>query len=492
MVSMPESLGKYRIAEVLGEGAMGVVYKGYDPGIRRTVALKTVRRQLLESTEHGLSMAARFRNEAQAAGRLSHPGIVAVYDYGEEGDVAYIAMEFVEGNSLAQYLGNKVRFSDSDIIGVVAQLLEALEHAHANGVWHRDIKPANILMTRDGRIKVADFGIARVDAAGLTQVGSIVGTPSYMAPEQFLGLEIDRGVDIYGSGVLLYQLLVGRAPFVGPTESLMYRVVHEAPVLPSAVPGFDRGTRFDLVVATALAKDPKQRYASAGDFRRALLAAAGQAVAPTVSDETVIAVPTRRPPAAPSASSPSNPSSPGMTGVAGGSGDIQGSVPPPLDDKVLAQVEMTLARHVGPVASVMVRRVARSCEDLPTLLARLADQVASPSAKAAFLEQTTQVTTPSGGTRRTSLSAVITAGSAGSAGTARAARTATVARPLDEAVVAQAGKLLAQHIGPIASVLAKRAAARSPDREAFYGALTDAVPDAAARERLRAALARLI
>ena len=493
MVSTPESLGKYRIAEVLGEGAMGVVYKGYDPGIRRTVALKTVRRQLLESTEHGLSMAARFRNEAQAAGRLSHPGIVAVYDYGEEGDVAYIAMEFVEGNSLAQYLGNKVRFSDSDIVSVVAQLLEALEHAHANGVWHRDIKPANVLMTRDGRIKVADFGIARVDAAGLTQVGSLVGTPSYMAPEQFLGLEIDHGVDIYGTGVLLYQLLVGRAPFVGPTESLMYRVVHEAPVLPSAVPGYDRGTRYDLVVATALAKDPRHRYASASDFRRALLAAAGQVVAPTVSDETVIAVPTRRPAAAPSAASPSNS---GMTGLASGSsGSTDRSGGAPFDDKVLAQVELTLARHVGPVAAVMVRRVARSCEDLPTLLARLADQVTSPSARAAFLEQTTLVTTPGGGTRRTSLSAVITAGSAGSAGsagTARAAGTATVARPIDEAVVAQAGKLLAQHIGPIASVLAKRAAARAPDREAFYGALTDAVPDAAARERLRAALARLI
>jgi len=486
---MPESLGKYRIAEVLGEGAMGVVYKGYDPGIRRTVALKTVRRQLLESTEHGLSMAARFRNEAQAAGRLSHPGIVAVYDYGEEGDVAYIAMEFVEGNSLAQYLANKVRFSDSDIVSVVVQLLEALEHAHANGVWHRDIKPANILMTRDGRIKVADFGIARVDAAGLTQVGSIVGTPSYMAPEQFLGLEIDHSVDIYGSGVLLYQLLVGRAPFVGPTESLMYRVVHEAPVLPSAVPGYDRGTRYDLVVATALAKDPRHRYASAGDFRRALLAAAGQAVAPAVSDETVVAVPTRRPPAAPSAAGTG---SPGPTGMASGSGSVDRPAPAPLDDKVLAQVELTLARHVGPVASVMVRRVARGCEDLPTLLARLADQVANPSAKAAFLEQTTQVTSGGSATRRTSVSAVVTAGSAGSAGTARTSGLATVARPLDEAVVAQAGKLLAQHIGPIASVLAKRAAARSPDRQAFYGALTDAVPDAAARERLREALARLI
>jgi serine/threonine protein kinase len=173
-IAHPERLGKYQVTSVLGEGAMGVVYKGFDPGIQRVVALKTVRRQLLENNDQGPGMAARFRNEAQAAGRLAHPGIVAVYDYGDEGDMAYIAMEYVEGNTLERYIAEQVQFSDSDIVSVVVQLLDALEHAHNQGVWHRDIKPSNVLMTREGRLKIADFGIARIESARLTLVNSVI------------------------------------------------------------------------------------------------------------------------------------------------------------------------------------------------------------------------------------------------------------------------------------------------------------------------------
>jgi serine/threonine-protein kinase len=147
-VSHPTHLGKYQIAGVLGEGAMGVVYKGYDPDIRRSVALKTIRRQLVDGSDVAASIAARFRNEAQAAGRLSHPGIVGVFEYGEDQQVAYIAMEYVEGQSLARYLASQVRFTDDDIPGLMSQLLEALEHAHGQGVWHRDIKPANVILSR--------------------------------------------------------------------------------------------------------------------------------------------------------------------------------------------------------------------------------------------------------------------------------------------------------------------------------------------------------
>ena len=156
----PEKLGKYQVTGVLGEGAMGVVYKGFDPGIGRAVALKTIRHSLA-GPEHTAALAARFRNEAQAAGRLSHPGIVAVYDFGDGADVAYIAMEFVEGRSLASYLTAKVRFTDTDIVGIMSQLLDALGHAHEKGVWHRDVKPANIILMANGRLKVADFEIGR-------------------------------------------------------------------------------------------------------------------------------------------------------------------------------------------------------------------------------------------------------------------------------------------------------------------------------------------
>ena len=179
---MLQRLGKYEITEVLGTGAMGVVYKGFDPGIRRTVAIKTIRRELIESDGPAGRMLARFRNEAQAAGRLAHPGIVAVYDYGEDAEVAYIAMEYVEGNSLREYFSRGTRFTERDAISIMSQLLEALAHAHERRVWHRDIKPANLIVMRSGRVKVADFGIARIEASELTQTGAVMGSQGTWLP----------------------------------------------------------------------------------------------------------------------------------------------------------------------------------------------------------------------------------------------------------------------------------------------------------------------
>jgi serine/threonine-protein kinase len=173
----PEKLGKYQITGVLGEGAMGVVYRGFDPDIRRVVALKTIRKQGGDNAQSAAQSAARFRNEAQAAGRLLHPGIVGVYDFGDDGRVAYIAMEFVEGHTLSHYLSQRVRFSEADVASMATQLLDALAHAHEHGVWHRDIKPSNVIMTKTGRIKIADFGIARTDTTGLTMANSVLGTP---------------------------------------------------------------------------------------------------------------------------------------------------------------------------------------------------------------------------------------------------------------------------------------------------------------------------
>lgn len=476
LIAHPERLGKYRVTGVLGEGAMGVVYKGFDPGIQRAVALKTVRRQLLENSDHGPGMVARFRNEAQAAGRLAHPGIVAVYDYGDEGDMAYIAMEYVEGHTLERYIAGQVHFSDSDIVSVVVQLLDALEHAHNQGVWHRDIKPSNILMTREGRLKIADFGIARIESARLTLVSSVIGTPSCMAPEQFQGLEIDRRVDIYATGALLYQLLVGRPPFVGSTESLSYRVVHEAPVLPSAVEGYRRGAQYDPVLAVALAKDRAMRYPTAQAFKLALISVTDSPVAATVSDETIIAVPPR---------SPALPIG-GDGSAAGRPGAVTGAAPTHWEPAVLAQVEASLARHVGPLASVLVRRTSRECADLPALVQRLADQVSNAQARDAFVSQSAKYLM----TRSSASGPSQGSGTPSTSGGA-AAEASRVVTPLSDSFIAQGTKLLATHVGPIASVLAKRAAARGGGREAFVQALTEAVTDAAARERLRAELSRL-
>ena len=482
----PEKLGKYRITEVLGEGAMGVVYKAFDPDIRRVVALKTIRQQLTDGSETALEIEARFRNEAQAGGRLAHPGIVGVYDFGEDRDIRFIAMEFVEGQSLARYASNGVRFTDDDIPGVMSQLLDALDHAHRQGVWHRDIKPANIIMTRAGRLKVADFGIARLDDGGLTQVNTLVGTPAYMAPEQILGKAIDQRVDLYSAGVLLYLLLTGRPPFKGPTESVLYRVVHERPAPPSEAEGSLRPRFYDALVATALAKDPDQRFQSAAAFKQALVAAVGQPIDDIGWEKTIVAAALPLPVAAPpptrvsaSASASVSASASASASAASSAAQAQAAA---WDKAVLARAEAALARHVGPLASVLVRRAARECSDEAALYARLAEQISNSSARHEFVSLNTATRT-----RPAERSAAAPA----SDNLASASRAAAPAATLSEALMAQSIKLLAEQIGPIAKLVAKQASARAPQREAFFAALGDAVTDPAKRARLLADLARL-
>jgi tRNA A-37 threonylcarbamoyl transferase component Bud32 len=287
-MTTPHHLGKYEITEVLGQGAMGVVYKGFDPGIRRTVAIKTIRRELVEGERAAAAMLARFRNEAQAAGKLAHPGIVAVYDYGEDASVAYIAMEYVEGNSLREYIGRGARFAERDAVSIMSQLLEALGHAHERRVWHRDIKPGNVIVMRNGKVKVADFGIARIEASELTQTGMLMGSPGYMAPEQYAAAQIDHRADLFAAGVVFYQLLTGAKPFVGTTEQVSYATCHTDPLRPSLADPGKGWERYDPVIARALSKKPEDRFQSAEAFRAAILAAHDAPAAAAVSEETII------------------------------------------------------------------------------------------------------------------------------------------------------------------------------------------------------------
>jgi tRNA A-37 threonylcarbamoyl transferase component Bud32 len=287
-MTTPHHLGKYEITEVLGQGAMGVVYKGFDPGIRRTVAIKTIRRELVEGERAAAAMLARFRNEAQAAGKLAHPGIVAVYDYGEDASVAYIAMEYVEGNSLREYIGRGTRFAERNAVSIMSQLLEALGHAHERRVWHRDIKPGNVIVMRNGKVKVADFGIARIEASELTQTGMMMGSPGYMAPEQYAAAQIDHRADLFAAGVMFYQLITGAKPFVGTTEQVSYATCHTEPLRPSLADPGKGWERYDAVIAKALAKKPEDRFQSAETFRAAVLAAHDAPVAAAVSEETII------------------------------------------------------------------------------------------------------------------------------------------------------------------------------------------------------------
>lgn len=264
----PDHLGKYEIRRVLGRGAMSIVYEGFDPVIERRVAIKTV--HLPDRHDAGAEEdLARFRREAQAAGRLSHSNVVSVYDYGETDDVAFIVMEYVEGSTLKSALDQGERFAVPDVIGMISALLDGLAYSHENGVIHRDIKPANVMITSDNKIKLADFGVARIDSSSLTMAGAMIGTPSYMSPEQFMGDAVDARTDIYSTGVLLYQLLTGAKPFDGGATAVMHKVLSNDSPAPSRL-SVAVSPELDAVVQRAMAKRPEDRFASAAAFAAAL------------------------------------------------------------------------------------------------------------------------------------------------------------------------------------------------------------------------------
>ncbi len=264
-----QQLGKYTILGELGRGAMGVVYHGLDPFIKREVAIKVLRADLLDKSERG-PILERFRQEAQAAGRLNHPHIVAIYEYGEDGDQVFIAMELLRGRELKEFVQDGEFFEPADAIRIVQQLLDALGYAHANGVVHRDIKPANILVQPDNNIKVTDFGIARLESSSLTQAGTMLGTPSYMSPEQFMGQRVDGRSDLFSVGVMLYELLTGEKPFAGNSfATIMHKVLKE-PITPPSELNLLVTRELDAVILKALSKRPDDRFQDAKAFSQAL------------------------------------------------------------------------------------------------------------------------------------------------------------------------------------------------------------------------------
>ena len=279
-------LGKYELRRELGRGAMGVVYEAFDPSIERIVALKTIRGDQLEGAE-GQDVIGRFQREAKAAGRLNHPNIVSIYDFGEDNGTAFIAMEFVSGRELKSYFENNERFPMADIVRVMSQLLDALEYSHQYGVVHRDIKPANIILLPDHRVKVADFGIARIESSQYTQAGTVLGTPAYMSPEQFMGQTVDGRSDIFSAGVVLYQFLTGERPFSGTATTIMHKVLMEEPLPPSML-NVQVPKRFDAVIKKAMTKRPEDRFQTAREFADAIRVAAADKTAPD-PDATVVA-----------------------------------------------------------------------------------------------------------------------------------------------------------------------------------------------------------
>ena len=263
----PDKIGKYELQGVLGKGGMSAVYRGFDPAISRSVAIKIIAKSALDEGELQ-HLLARFRHEAQAVGRLSHPGIVQIYDYGEDDEIAYIVMELVQGKTLLQHLRAHANYDLREIGDIIGQLLDALGHAHAAGVVHRDVKPSNIMINNDGRLKISDFGIAHTESSDLTQHGDVLGTPHYMAPEQFLGLDIGVPADLYSVGVIAYDLLTGTKPFSGTSATVMQQALNQRPADPSSL-NPKLSPLMDEALQRALAKKPEQRFQSAAEFAAA-------------------------------------------------------------------------------------------------------------------------------------------------------------------------------------------------------------------------------
>jgi serine/threonine-protein kinase len=448
----PKTLGKYEIESTLGKGAMGVVYKAFDPHIERTVAIKTVRKDLVDPDVAAQFMA-RFKNEARAAGRLHHPNIVGIYEYGEDDNVAFIAMEYVDGTGLREYLNRKARFELGQLVAIVTQLLQALEFAHARGVVHRDIKPANLILTSGGVLKVADFGIARIDTSSLTMTGMVMGTPSYMSPEQCQGRDSDHRTDLFSAGVVLYELLTGERPFTGSPELIAYKICHEAPKPASQLAGLALPPALDDVLDTALAKVPEQRFQNAVAFRNALQGAAGVSPGSTAGIEATV-INLARVELEPAPQHPAE-----------------------WDETTLSTVERQLAHYVGPMAKVLVRKAATQTHDVAELYSLLAANIDDREERQRFVS--TRPGHDSGalrvvhtGSHGTGVHGATMQGATAHRSDPAADRSTTGTRsrasvPLEDDFVQTTTQRLTVYLGPIARVVARKAAEKAANQEEF-------------------------
>ena len=281
--ALPTQIGKYKIQELVGEGAMGTVYRAVDSVIGRTVAIKVMNASIARQQDHRQ----RFLREAQAAGSLQHPNVVTIYDLGELDGHLFIAMEYVHGTDLERLMSGAEQLKLQSKLDIIVDVLMGLSYAHKHGIVHRDIKPANVRVGEDGQAKIMDFGVAHLASSDMTRTGIVVGTPSYMAPEQVMGGKAVPGTDLFAVGAVLYHLLTGTKPFEGPTlQSLFYRIVTDMPrPLDEVRPGLP--TALNTIIQTAMAKDAADRYQTALDMANAIIAVrselSGNAYASTAS-----------------------------------------------------------------------------------------------------------------------------------------------------------------------------------------------------------------
>ena len=451
MAELPEAIGKYRITRALGRGAMGMVYEGFDPVIERRVAIKTILSDYLDAIDMEDALA-RFKREAQAGGRLQHPAIVGVYEYANDKDMAYIVMEYVEGRELKSILHDGPKLAVIDVFEIMKQLLGALDYSHKQGVVHRDIKPANVMIVGGNKVKVMDFGIARLESSSLTQVGTVVGTPTHMSPEQLMGLQADGRADLWSSGVILYEMLTGVSPFLAETPAVvMHKVLQSDPKPPSQiVPALPAG--FDAVLARALAKKADERFQSATEFQAAMLQALrfkdGGAPSPAP----------RRPDASRAATAVRN--APALT----------------LSPEMLAEVERSLSRHVGPLATLLVKRAKGEAATIEDFFRALAENIPDADEQHAFMKKMATVKP-----KAAAADTIPDKPKPAPSGTRSA---------FTPEILSTAERQLASYVGPLARVLIKQAAESSGNLKELYTQLASHIDSDEERKAFLATLPR--
>jgi serine/threonine protein kinase len=509
-----KSIGKYEIVDAIGTGGMGTVYRAFDPTLERIVAVKLLQLDMNEVSPAELSE--RFRNEARAVARLNHPAIVAIFDYDDKDPAGpYIAMEYVNGCALDEYVKQRAVPHLEDAISAMLQVLAGLDYAHRRDVVHRDIKPSNLLIARDGMVKITDFGIAKIGPRSQKQTGLLVGTPQYMAPEQYMGGHIDRACDIHAIGVVFYELLTGQPAFSGSAAEIMHKVCYVTPPAVSAL-NPQIPAAFDAVVARALEKKPENRYASAVEFGDALrsiwqLISKDPASATLSQQARLITTTIRRAPVAARAN-PTPVMDVNAAGAAGappplpisGRQELRGpesvpvaqtvpdaphftspnAAPPKLtrppsinvsgtlaawSREQLAEVERQLTQIVGPLAKVLVRSAASNTASRQQLYAMLAEHLHTPEERRRFLagEASTGATGPHKGAATPSSTP---------SGLHRG-------QPLTPEMLLRASQLLSRYLGPIASVLTKKAAQTAVDEPHLYSLLAAKLSDPAEQQR---------
>jgi serine/threonine-protein kinase len=398
---------------------MGVIYAAHDPVIDRKVAIKLIRTDLLGGEEQA-DFVARFQREARAAGRCTHPNIVAIYDFAVHDGSPFLAMEYVEASNLGQVLAQSGRFAPPEAVAIGCQILDALGCAHGLGIVHRDVKPANVLLLANGTAKMTDFGIARFDSADMTQAGSVIGTPSYMSPEQCRGQPVDARSDLFSTGVVLYEMLSGERPFPGRNFAEIAHRLLNAPPRDIRETCDTVSPALAAIIERALAKQPVDRYASATDMAAALRQLA-TGPSPERDDRTVLA---RRMPAP----------------------------PPDFAEATLTTIERKLAQHIGPIAHRLVQDAARQAGSLDALCATLEQRIERPEQRTQFRSEVLGSRTEDKARRDAKVGAGETRHDA-KVGAEEARR---------------AEQELVRHVGPIARVLVKRAADAAGSADEFW------------------------